>query len=297
MIAKGEFERGAFYMLLSALTLSLFTLSSKFGTDTTPYFLIVFLRFAAPLVVLIPFLFFTISFKDLFLKCNLKMQLLRIGCILIYQYSIFYYLMHAPLTDATVMQNTAPLFIPIFERVFFKHPFEKRTLLSILISFIGVLCVLQPHRSIFAELSVVGLLVPLGQAGSQVLYSHQAKSENQKFNLFHLYFLGTVASGIVFLFVKLFFGAEASLAPLKGYTSWMWINLLFLAVTSILNQIFRGISYQHGKASAMAPFLYGSIIFSAIIDWAIFHHIPSWLSLVGAILVIAGGLIQLSQKK
>ena len=54
---------------------------------------------------------------------------------------------------------------------------------------------------------------------------------------------------------------------------------------------------MHGKASALAPFLYVSIIISALLDWAIFHHLPNWLSLVGAILVICGGLVQIYKRK
>ncbi len=281
-------------MLLSAATLSFFTLFAKFGTDNISYFLLVFLRFGIPLVLLIPYLLWSASIKELFLKSNFKMQLLRCGCILIYQYSIFYYLMYSTLLDATVMQNTAPLFMPILERVFFKHRFEKKVILSIAISFIGVLCILQPNTSIFAKLSIAGFLAPLGQAGSQVLYGHQAKYENQKSNLFYLFFLCSVVSAIVFVFSKEFFGEVNSL---EHYSSLLWVNIICLGVASILNQSFRGEAYKHGKASALAPFLYGSIILSAILDWAIFHHLPNWLSLIGAILVIAGGWIQVYKRR
>ena len=112
-------------MLLSSVMLTFFTLFAKFGTDTTSYFLLIFLRFCIPLMLLLPYLLWTISIKELFLTNNFKMQLLRCGCILLYQYSIFYYLMYSTLLDATVMQNTAPLFMPILERVFFKHRFES----------------------------------------------------------------------------------------------------------------------------------------------------------------------------
>jgi drug/metabolite transporter (DMT)-like permease len=294
MVNKQEFEKGAFYMLLSAFTLSLFTLFSKFGTEGTPYFLLVFLRFAVPFLLILPLILCTTSLKDMFSKIDLKIQLLRSAFILLNQYSIFYYLIYSSVLDATVIQNTAPLLIPILERVFFKHRFEKKTIISILISFVGVLCILQPSRAIFGQLSIAALLIPFGQAGSQVLYSHQAKSENAKYNLFFLFFIGTAASGIVFLFCKAFFDVPGSL---KGYTVWMWSNLLLLAVASVMNQTLRGISYRHGKASALSPFLYASIVFSAIIDWVVFHRIPSWLSVLGALLVLVGGMIMIQHHK
>ncbi len=280
-------------MLLSAVTLSFFTLFAKFGVDRIPYSLLIFLRFGVPLALLLPYLLWSTSIKKLFFLSHFKLQILRCACLLVYQYSIFYYLTYSTLLDATVMQNTAPLFMPILERIFFKHRFEKKVILSILISFMGVLCVLQPDRSIFAKLSIAGLLAPLGQAGSQVLYSHQAKRENQTSNLFYLFFFCSIVSAAVFVFSKLFFGEVNSpehASPL------LWGSVICLGIASILNQLFRGEAYKHGKASALAPFLYGSIIFSAILDWAIFHHLPNWLSLVGALLVIVGGWIQIYRK-
>jgi drug/metabolite transporter (DMT)-like permease len=292
--SKEEFEKGAFYMLLSALTLSFFTFFAKLGTNSTPYFLLIFLRFGIPLVLLVPYLFWSTSIKELFLLGNFKMQLLRCGCLLIYQYSIFYYLMYSTLLDATVMQNTAPLFMPILERIFFKHRFEKTVILSICISFVGVLCILQPNTSIFAKLSIAGFLAPLGQAGSQVLYRHQAKHENQKSNLFYLFFLCSVVSAVILAFSKEFFGKISSL---EHYSFLLWVNIICLGVASVLNQSFRGEAYKHGRASALAPFLYVSIILSAILDWTIFHHFPNWLSLIGAVLVIAGGWIQVYKRR
>ena len=281
-------------MFLSSLTLTLFTLFSKFGTSSIPYFLLVFLRFGIPLLLLVPYFLWTSSIKELFLRKNLTIQLLRCICILIYQYSLFYYLIYASLLDATVMQNTAPLFMPILEWLFFKHRFEKKVILSICISFVGVLCVLQPNRAIFGQLSLAGFLVPLGQAGSQVLYGHQAKHENQKSTLFYQFFICSVISGITFLFAREFFG---ELSLLKHGTFLLWLNIICLGLASILNQSFRGAAYKHGKASALAPFLYLSIIFSAILDWGLFHHLPNWLSLIGAIFIIAGGLIQVQKRK
>jgi drug/metabolite transporter (DMT)-like permease len=292
--SKEEFEKGAFYMLLSSVMLALFNLFGKFGTTNTSYFLLIFLRFVTPFLLSLPILLWTVSLKELFRTNHFKIHLLRAGCLLFYQYSIFYYLIYASLLDAMVMINTAPLFMPILERIFFKHRFDKRILLSIFVSFIGVLCILQPGSEIFGTLSLAGLLAPLGQAGSQVVYRHQAEKENQKSTLFYLFFLCSVFSAVAYVLSKTLFGSENSL---ENYSFWPWMNILCLGIASIFNQTFKGIAYKHGKASALAPFAYFAIIVSAILDWAIFHRYPDWLSLVGAVLVICGGLIQIYKRK
>ena len=183
--------------------------------------------------------------------------------------------------------------MPILERVFFKHRFEKKVIVSIGISFVGVLCILQPSSSLFANLGIAGFLAAFGQAGSQVLYRHQARNENQRSNLFYLFFICSLFSGVVFLF-SIPFGKPEIVGE---HSSWTWVNLVFLGLTSIFNQSLRGEAYKHGKASALAPFLYISIIFSAILDWIIFGYLPNWLSLAGTILVIFGGLLQFSKRR
>ncbi len=288
-----EFRKGIYYMLISSLLLSLFSLFGKFATKDTSFFLLTFLRFSIPFLLMLPYLLWTCSFHELFATSSIKLQLLRSLCVLVYQYSIFYYLMHSSLLNATVLQNTYPLFLPILERVFFKRPFHKREIVSICVCFAGVLCILQPDRGIFESLSVVAILAPLGQAGSQLLFGNQARKENPKSTLFYLYFLSSVATAIVYLFSSEFFMGRNSL---EDYTLFAWVNIVCLGIVSIFNQSFRGMAYQHGKPSALAPFLYCSLIFSGILDWTVFHRLPNWISLAGAALVIAGGLIQMYKK-
>ena len=281
-------------MLLSSVALSFFTLFAKFGIENISYFLLTFLRFGIPFLLLLPYLLWTTSIGELFHTSNFKIQLARCGCILVYQYSMFYYLMHANLLDATVLQNTAPLFMPLLERLFFKHRFNTKVWISIIVSFMGVLCILQPDKEIFARLSIAGLLVPLGQAGSQVFFGHQARNENQKSNLFYIFFLPSIFTAIAFLFSVEFLGEGISL---QNHSAIVWINVIALGVVSIFNQTLRSIAYRYGKPSALAPFLYFSLIFSAFFDWAIFHHLPNWLSMAGTIFVIAGGIIQFYKRK
>jgi drug/metabolite transporter (DMT)-like permease len=249
----------------------------------------VFLRFAAPLVLILPFLLWKSSIHDLFVTKSFKLQLLRAGCILMYQYAIFYYLMHASLLDATVLQNTAPLLIPVFEWLFFKMRFHIRTVISILISFAGVICILQPDKEIIGRISMAGLFAIVGQAGSQVLYGHQARSENPYSSLFYFFFLTACISGVAFLFSEEFFGGEL---PAGAQSIWLYGNILALGLASIFNQSLRGVAYKYAKPSTLAPFLYLSLIVSGILDWAIFQRLPNLLSVFGAVLVCAGGLIQ-----
>ncbi|MES2121410.1 MAG: DMT family transporter, partial [Chlamydiota bacterium] len=233
LLPEERFEKGIMYMVISSFMLSLFTLFGKLGTGTTSYFFFAFLRFIIPLALLMPYLLWKYSFKEMFQTKSLTMQFLRTGCMLVYQYSLFYYMLRSSLLDATVLQTTSPLVIPLLERIFFKHQISMRAIISIAVSFVGVLCILHPDKEMFSQFSLIGLLAPLGNAGSQVLYGHQARSENQGVNLFYLFFLCSFFSGAFYIASYWMFPSETYVGTFSLVAS---INLLALGAATLLNQ-------------------------------------------------------------
>ena len=291
---REDLKAGVSYMLLSSFMLSLFSLFGKFATETTPFLLLTFLRFVIPLLIMLPIFLWKSTLKELFATSQLKLQMLRSLCMIVYQYSIFYYLIHASVLDATVLQNTFPLFLPILEKIFFNHHFDRREITSILICFVGVLCILQPDLGILENLGIVVLLAPLSQAGSQLLFAHQARQENHRSTLFYLYFFCSIVSGaIFFLFPN---AVPEKLSSNHGFL-FTWGSIFGLGIVSIFNQYFRGKAYESCKPSSLSPFLYFSLIVSGFLEWVIFGNWPNLLSVAGAVLVICGGLMQLWKGK
>jgi len=289
-----DFMKGVACILLSTIGISLFGLFSKFGLDNTPFFLIAFLRFAIPFMLLLPFSLTKYSVVQLWKATNWRIQWLRSSCVLVYQYSFFYFLNQQSLLDAAVLQNTSPLFILIFESLFYRQRLNMITLFSIAISFIGVLCILQPDLGVINRISLVGFLIPVALAGSQVIYSHQVHHAPQQSTLFFLFFLCSIFTGVLYLFSGELFQASA-----YGHTSslvHMWV-LLGMGVTSIFNQSFRGFAYRYARPSILAPFSYVALLFSGLFDWLIFHRLPDLWSGLGLALVIIGSVIQFYGKK
>ncbi|HEV3269525.1 MAG TPA: DMT family transporter [Candidatus Rhabdochlamydia sp.] len=289
-----NFMKGVAYILLSTIGISLFGLFSKFGLDDTPFFLITFLRFAIPFILLLPFSLAKYSVVQLWKATNWRIQWLRSGCVLVYQYSFFYFLNQQSLLDAAILQNTSPLFILIFESLFHRQRLNMITLFSIAISFIGVLCILQPDLGVISRISLVGFLIPVALAGSQVIYSHQVHHIPQQSTLFFLFFLCSIFTGVLYLF-----SGELFQVSNYGHTSsfvHLWI-LLGMGVTSIFNQSFRGFAYRYARPSILAPFSYVALLFSGLFDWLIFNRLPNLWSGLGLALIIIGSVIQFYGKK
>lgn len=284
------FEKGTGFMLISATCLSLSLLFLKINLGSLNYFLLIFLRFLIPLAVVTSFVLAFWQWKTLFFVPRLGLQVSRCGCILVAQYCMAYYLMQRSLLNATVLFNAGPLFIPFLERFFLKRPIGKSTLVGALISLFGVLLILQPDKSLFTPISAIGILGAFAQAGSQVLYGLRSR-ENLTTGLFYLFFFGSLFSGGIYLIVaQTSWGINPeNVIPYSLLVS----SLIFMGLSAIGNQYFRGIAYRYSTPSRLATFLYFSVFISGMLDWVIFRRIPTLLTLIGSALIILGGVLKI----
>ncbi|PRC49830.1 hypothetical protein C6A85_72715, partial [Mycobacterium sp. ITM-2017-0098] len=64
----------------------------------------------------------------------------------------------------------------------------------------------------------------------------------------------------------------------------------------LFSQILIVVAYRYASAEKLGPFIYSVIVFTAIIDWVVWHHTPSLSTYLGMGLVIGGGLIAMRAK-
>lgn len=282
--------QGVAYMSLSASCLAGSFLFIKLGLEEIPFFLFVFLRFLCPLLLVIGVLWISGTLKKSFRrKMSMGSHLARAFSVLGIQYSLLIYLTRYSLLDATVLLNTGPLFIPILERCFLQRKIGKSTWISLAVSACGVLLVLQPASGIFNSFVLLGLFAGLMQGVSQVLYSMHSQEEPQATSLLYLFLISTVISFVVYCVGGIGFSLSSPV-QLDGKDLAL---LLLMGLCTIGNQFFRGCAYRHShKAGNLAPFLYITVILSGIFDWAVFKKIPNQWMVLGAALIIIGGVLK-----
>lgn len=281
-IKKESFSKGVVYMLISASGLSVVGLLGKLGMNEFSVLALIFWRFLASFVLCFLFLLIKNQLTGIFEFKNIKLQLLRVLFLLGAQYSFFYYLHYNSMLNATVLLNTGPLFIPLIEKCVLGNKVGKSTWIAIVISFIGMLCVLQPDEGIFSVMSLIGLFAGLSQGSSQVVFGMSSKKEPAEISLLHLFLLCTIGTLIPYLCV-----------PSSWVSSSEWsivsISLIVgMGLASMCNQFSRAIAYANGSPSKLSSFFYISVILAGFFDWVIFHKTPNTLSIVGAALVFLG---------
>ena len=286
MKKKESFATGVSFMLLSAAGLSLTGLFGKLGQDLFYLAPLVFWRYFSAAILCALLLLFMGELHHVFKKKNFKLHLLRAFFVLSAQYSFYYYLQRDNLLNATVLLNLGPLFIPVIEWGIMKKKVGKSSWIGVVVSLIGAVLILQPDKGIFSLTSCIGLFSGISQGASQVVFGINSKEEKADQGILILFILCALFSSIPYLV------EDATWATTPNWT-WAAILIGCLAIASMGSQLFRAFAYQHATPSRLASFFYLSVILAGFWDWAVFNHTPNLLSLVGALLVILGGILKI----
>ena len=195
---------------------------------------------------------------------------------------IFISVKYISVTNATLLLNTAPLFIPFILFFFYAEKINHRLWAGIVPGFIGIALILNPTANIFQWHALLPVISGLCMGALYVVLRQ-----------LHFY-----KESMLRVLLYLFLCAALITLPFGAYTwqnptSHEWMLLLLISLCSFLSQSLITFSLRYGSPAALAPLCYTSVIFSLGYDWFIWHNIPSWLSLLGIVLVIAGGIIAL----
>ena len=250
------------------------------GPDV-PVSMLLFFRFLLSFVVLIPFLIMDKEFKFSFIPPLPKMYFLRIAGPLIALGIIYYSINKFPLVDVLLLQNTAPLFLPIFAWFITGTKTPKEVTLGLVLGFIGVAVILKPGINIFRDLHSLlplcaGVFIAIG-----ILYVRligKLNSPNQI--LYYYFYIATLLTGIVAVFQWE--------TPSSQH---QWILIVGISLSGLCYQVAVTYSYLKAPVRLMSQLVFMQTVFGGILDWIIWKNIPDTSTIIGALLVITGGVI------
>lgn len=182
------------------------------------------------------------------------------------------------LVDATVLNYTAPFFVPLFWLLWMKERVGKNVWWSIVIGFIGVSVVLNPTKEIFKLGFVLGVfagvLSAIAFCAIRVLH---LKKEPTRRILFYYFASGAVLS---FPFAMIYWvNPDAE----------QWIKMIGIGVATVSGQILLTIAYRYGTASYLSPLGYSTVIYAGLVSYFLFDHSFTWRTIVGGALIVIGG--------
>ncbi|GLS90481.1 membrane protein [Psychromonas marina] len=289
------------FMLVSTLSLSMTGLMTKYLSANVEIGNLVLLRFFLPSLLLILVLALTkIRLPPKDMRKLLLIRALNVGAS---QLCFIYALENLSLVESVVLFGTGPIFMTLLERVMFKISIKTSTLISILLTFSGVILLAgQSSGFSFKPEIFIGLLAGLFNAGSQ-LSLHKASKGSMS---------STENNAWTFLYAGLFLLPIITLLNIGGQVElvllphWGWLPIatfLIMAMTVITTQAMRYKAYQLAdNSSQLAPLIYTNLVFSAILQFTLFETQFTRYQILGLVVIVIANIIctilpMLKQKK
>jgi drug/metabolite transporter (DMT)-like permease len=197
----------------------------------------------------------------------------------------FYAIARMPLGEAVLLNYSAPLFIPFVAWAWFGEPVSGRLLAVIGLGFVGIALILKPGLGLFTPVALIGLVSGIFAAIAMTGARDLTRTEPSSRIVFYFTLTSTLASALVLPWAWQTPAAHA------------WFGLVGIGVCASAAQLFMTRAYSLAPASQCGPFMYATIVFAAILGWMFWGEVPDGLSVLGAIVVCATGVLMLRQGK
>lgn len=277
---------GSLLTLLAFFLVAVMSALAKYANQFFPTLEVVFFQNVISFLILVPFF---IKEKQVWRTKKIGMHLVRALTGSGYWFCLFLAFRYTSLTEATLLTYSACLWIPLVSFIFLKEHFAKSVWVGVSIGFMGIVFVLHPS-AFLQNWTWLGSGISL--LGSCLL----------TFALLSVRYLKTTEKTMTILFY--YFGLSSIVFFAIAFPGWRmpsawneWIPLVIIGVFSALTQLFIVLAYEYASPAKLSAIVYSVIVFTALIDWLVWHtslNIEVWL---GIALVVVGGTISSIPKK
>lgn len=282
--ALKTYSIGIGWFLLSLVSSSANDVMSKYLGTRLHSFEVAFFRFFFSSIVLLPFVAY---YGKNTLKTSRPFAHILRGLLLFFGMTSWTYgLSIAPVTTATVISFSIPLFTLILAIFFLNENIIWQRWVVTIVGFVGLVITLKPHAEDFNPEILYFILAAISFAMLDII--------NKKFVV--------KESMISMLFYSAIVTAVVSIPAAANY--WLTPTLFELALLFILGSSGSLIlflllkAFSMVDATATAPYRYLELVISAIAAYFIFNEFPDKSTLHGAVIIIPATLfIIYSEKK
>ncbi|EKD54908.1 MAG: hypothetical protein ACD_60C00035G0008 [uncultured bacterium] len=285
---KTELSKAIPLILLAAFFNTLMVFFVKIVSTSVSTQLIVLVRYVITLIILMPFIYFNPAKQSMssFLKTKrFPLHFVRDVFGLVSVLCSFYAAKNISLADATILFNTAPLFIPIVAFFWGGLKIMHRLWFGMGLGFLGVLLILHPGRELFHFAAVAGLFSGVFAAIAYVGGRYLTYSEPPLRNMFYYFIVGSLMALILVICSRENFSAL--------FYPKVLLLLLAVGVFGYFYQWCSTHAARHAPVRLTSSFLYTSVIFSMFLDWFFWNVTPNLIAILGMLSIIGGACLLL----
>ena len=184
-----------------------------------------------------------------------------------------------PLVDAMLLRQAAPLIVPLLLWAWARERVNRSAWLPLIIGFAGIAVILRPTFEGLSSWHAAGLVSALALAISMVATNKLGSTEP--------------ASRILFYYCALSLACVApfSIGGFGGLTSLDWLAMLYVGISIYLTLELYTRAYAMAPTASIAPINYFAVVLTGFWGWLFWDQVPDLWSLLGSVMVIAGGLL------
>ncbi len=209
-------------------------------------------------------------------------QIGRSSLLLVDTVLYFLALTFLSLVEVTAIFFVAPILVVLLARPFLGEALTTRRVIAAFFGFAGVLVIVRPGLD---GLSWPAMLV-IGSAMCLALFSlatrHMRSVDPSRVTMLYTAIVGTVAASLWVPFDWVAPSLE------------QWGLMVAIGVLGGTGHGLFIMAHQEAPASTVAPFMYVQIIWALGLGWVVFGDWPELVTLVGAAVIVAGGLYLLT---
>lgn len=266
-------------VLIMLAGMLLFTANDAIGKWLTGSYSVgqlVFVRSAAALVLLLPFVW-RAGVRQLFVIERPWMMTLRVLLTVADSFAFYYAVSLLPLADVMTYWLAAPIYVAAFAPLLLGEHVGWRRWTAIGFGFLGVMVALEPSAAMFTPAALVSLGGSL--AFGFVLLSARSLRSTPGIAMIFWQTFGAVVVGLMTV-------PLAWTTPPLG--QWPW--LVTLGIIATVAHVAVNWAFKLADAATVAPLQYTQLFWAIVFGWLFFADFPSIAKLIGAAMIIASGL-------
>ncbi|MBR6308044.1 MAG: DMT family transporter [Lachnospiraceae bacterium] len=193
----------------------------------------------------------------------------------------FYAIDRLGIADANMLNKLSPFFAILISIPVLKEVPKVRDIVATVIAFVGALFIIRPGGDMSVVPALIGLYGGFG-AGTAYVFVRRLGGKGERTPV------------IVFCFsaFSCLVTAPFLIMDFHPMAGWQWLCLIMAGVSASLGQFAITTAYKFAPAKEISVFDYTQVIFAAILGMIFLSETPSYLSVIGYVIIIGTAVIR-----
>jgi len=290
MIIENNTKLALRYMLISSFLFAFTGAFAKLLSDYMSSVEVVFFRNITG-IILISYAIYKSPVKQIGGKPFLLFMRGFIGFSALLMY--FYNIANIPLAQAQTFNKISPIFTAIFSYLLLKEKLSIQAWIGIFIGFIGVLFITNFNIFALSKTDWLGICSGIGAGLAYTSIRELRKSYDNKIIVLSFMTVGTIAP-LILMIVASYITIDSLdwiLAKFVMPKTIAWIYIVALGIFATFSQLYMTKAYSLASGGIVGTISYTNIIFSIALGMLLGDLFPSFMVIIGIILIIISGIL------